>query len=199
MLNINSISKIVNKHPSMIKGCYIFGSRVYKTNNEDSDWDIILVVNNSVPEVEYKDELYNIHLITPDLFEKQIRDNHIRAIECIFAPNWAIIKPYEYNFIFKGNSFRHNISHTVSNSWVKCKKKLEQGDYYIGIKSLFHSLRIGMFANQFAKNNEIDFTQANYIWKELTSKNWTWKELDEKYKPLRNQILSDFRLTCSKI
>lgn len=198
MVDLNRIAKVVKKHPSMIKGCYVFGSRVYQTNKEESDWDIILVVNNSVPEVEYKDDLYNIHLITPDLFEKQLKDNHIRAIECVFAPEWAIIKPFEHNFSFKENSFRHNVSHIVSNSWVKCKKKLEQDDYYIGIKSLFHSLRIGMFATQFALDRKIDFTQANYIWDELSSKKWTWDELDTKYKPLRNKILSDFRLTCSK-
>jgi predicted nucleotidyltransferase len=198
VVNLIEVCKKVNKHPLMVKGCYIFGSRVYQTSNSESDWDIILIANNSSVDVEYKIENFNIHILTPDYFEKQLKENHIRAIECFYAPDWAIIKKYPINFYLKKDSFRHNISHTISNSWVKSKKKLVQGDYYIGIKSLFHSLRIGLFATSVIKNNSIDFTEANYIWNELKSKKWTWEELDEKYKPLRNQIMTDFRQICEK-
>lgn len=198
MVDLIKICKLVNKHPSMVKGCYLFGSRVYQTSNTNSDWDVILIANNSSIDVEYKVDNYNIHILTPSYFEKQLKDNHIRAIECFFAPEWAVIKPYPIEFILKKDSLRHNISHTVSNSWVKAKKKLGQGDYYIGIKSLFHSLRIGMFATNLIKEGKIDFTQANYIWNELDSKIWTWNELDEKYKPIRNDIMSKFREICQK-
>lgn len=198
MVDLIQICKMVNKHPSMVKGCYVFGSRIYQTSNSESDWDIILIANNSSVDVEYKIDNFNIHIITPDYFEKQLIDNHIRAIECFFAPEWAVLKKYNIDFKLKKNSFRHNISHTVSNSWVKAKKKLKQDDYYIGIKSLFHSIRIGMFAISLIKKNSIDFTEANYIWDDLNSKKWTWEELDQKYKPIRNKILTDFRLICEK-
>jgi predicted nucleotidyltransferase len=189
-----------NVHPLKVKGMYIFGSRVYGTVGPNSDYDIILIANASAPDVEVKGEKYNIHIIVPDLWDKLLRDNHIKAIECVFAPEWAQLIPYSslYDFVYKEESFRHNISHTVSNSWVKCKKKLEHGEYYIGIKSMFHALRIAEFGIQFAVTKHIQFDSANWIWDQLKSKEWTWEELETKYKMYRNQQLSEFRKAANK-
>jgi predicted nucleotidyltransferase len=197
---LEEICKEVNKHPKMVKGCYVFGSHVYGTSNNESDWDIVLIANASASEVEYKSDKLNVHILTPDKFAKDVRDNHIRAIECIFAPEWAILKPVinPEEFVYKQESFRHNISHTVSNSWVKCKKKLEQGDYHIGIKSIFHSLRIGQFGIQFASKGSIDFSENNWLWEELSSRTWSWDELKEKYQPLRNELMTSFRKLAEK-
>ena len=186
-------------HPSRVKGCYVFGSRVYGTSSENSDWDIILIANAPSYEVEVKSGDLNIHIITPDVALKYAKDNHIKAIECIMAPEWAKIIDFPFDFTFKEDSFRHNISHTVSNSWVKCKKKLEQGDYYIGVKSLFHSLRIANFGIQYGSTGKIDFSQCNWIWDEINSRTWTWEELKEKWQPIRNEYLSEFRKLARKV
>ena len=189
-----------NVHPLKVKGMYIFGSQVYGTVGPDSDYDIILIANASAPDVEIKGKKYNIHIIVPDLWDKLLRDNHIKAIECIFAPDWAQLIPYSnrFDFVYKEESFRHNISHTVSNSWVKCKKKLEHGEYYIGIKSMFHALRILEFGIQLAVTRHIQFDSANWIWDQLKTKEWTWEELETKYKMYRNQQLTIFRKVASK-
>jgi hypothetical protein len=82
---------------------------------------------------------------------------------------------------------------------VKCKKKLEQDDYHIGVKSLFHSLRIPMFATQIAISGRItDFSCANFIWDKIKRKRWTWEELDDEFRELRNQIQTDFRKVAEK-
>ena len=192
--------KITKSHRKKVFGAYVFGSRVYGTSSESSDWDIILIANSSSPEVEYKTDNLNIHVIVPDLADKYLRDNHIKAIECLCAPDWAVILPYYKwdEFVYKEDSFRHNISHTVSNSWVKCKKKMEQGDYYIGVKSMFHSLRIADFGVQFARERKINFESVNDIWDCISSKEWTWEELKDRYQPTRNQILTAFRTVTSK-
>ncbi len=195
---LEDISKITGKHPKLIHGCYLFGSRVYGTASIDSDWDIILIANASSPDVEYKIGDFNIHIVVPNQFKEWVRVNHIKAIECLFAPDWAIIKPFEIDFKFRDDRFRHNISHTVSNSWVKCKKKLAQGDYYIGIKSIFHALRIVSFGIEFAKSRKITFDSMNWLWEELNTKEWTWEELKDKYQPLRNILLTEFRTFVEK-
>jgi len=196
-----SLSRILDAskiHPSRVKGCYVFGSRVYGTASEDSDWDIILIANTSTYEIEIKSGDLNIHVITPDIALKYAKENHIKAIECIFAPDWARIIEFPFNFVYKENSFRHNISHTVSNSWVKAKKKIEQGDYYIGIKSIFHSLRIANFGIQYSKSGSIEFDSCNWIWNEITEREWDWTQLKERWQPLRNEYLSEFRQLASK-
>lgn len=94
---------------------------------------------------------------------------------------------------------KHFVSHINSNSWVKSKKKITQGDYYIGIKSIFHSMRIVMFGIQLAKYGVItDFTCANTLWKELNGSKFTWTQLDKKYKEYNNSLLSEFRKLSKK-
>ncbi len=205
---LEEICKVAKKHPLRVHGCYIFGSRVYGTSNYNSDWDIILICNSSSPEVEinqtstlsskFKGKELNIHLIVPDKFKQWSKVNHIKAIECLFAPDWAIIKKFDCDFKLSEKSLIHNISHSVSNSWVKSKKKLEQGDYYIGIKSIFHSLRIAQFGIEFVKYGKINFDVSNQIWSELNSKKWNWGELQEKYQPTRNKLMTEFRTLVRK-
>lgn len=185
-------------HPSRVKGCYVFGSRVYGTASETSDWDIILIANASSSEVELKSEKFNIHIIVPDVFKKLVEDNHVKAIECLFAPDWAKLQEFPCEFELKIKSLRHNYSHTISNSWVKCMKKMQQGDYYIGTKSIFHALRIADFGIQFVSKGSIDFTSSNHIWEDIQSKTWTWEELKEKYQPIRNSLLTQFKKITEK-
>jgi len=188
-------------HPSKVKCIYVFGSRVYGTSGYDSDWDFIMIANNAVSNQEIRSGDFNIHVIVPDEFEKMLKAHHPGAIECFFAPQeFRLLETIKFDFKISIPSLRHSFSHVSSNSWVKCKKKLEQGDYYIGVKSLFHSLRIPMFGIQIVKDGFIsDFSCANKIYDIIFSRNdWTWEELDEKFRTLRNQILTDFRKVTQK-
>lgn len=199
-------SDIINHsglHPKRVHNIYIFGSRVYKTNTDNSDWDIIIVANNSVEATELcglKKGIYNIHVYTPNKFQEDLDWHRINNLECIFAPEWAKLKEdRKWELKFDIAKLRHATCHISSNSWVKSKKKLLQGDYYQGIKSLFHSIRIPMFATQIATSGTIyDYEMANFIWNELISREWTWEELDNNFRNLRNNILTDFRKVCQK-
>jgi len=188
-------------HPSKVKCIYVFGSQVYSSINKNSDWDFIMVANNSVSNQEIRSGDFNIHVITPDEFDKMLKDHHPGAIECYFAPNeFKLLELIKFDFKLFIPSLRHSFSHVSSNSWVKAKKKLAQKEYYIGVKSLFHSLRIPMFGIQIVKFGKItDFTCANKIYDSIFSKNdWSWDELDNKFRHLRNQIMTDFRQITQK-
>lgn len=187
-------------HPSRIFNATIFGSQVYGTINKNSDFDIIIVANNSVESIEISNNNFNIHIYTPDKFKEDLEWHRINNLECIFAPDWAKLKEdIKYDFDLNLPKLRHAISHISSNSWVKCKKKIEQGDYYIGIKSLFHSLRIPIFGTQIAKYGHIyDFTSTNYIYQKIMSKRWNWEEIDLEFREERNKILIEFRKSANK-
>lgn len=197
---IEDIIRASKLHPSRIFNITIFGSRVYGTYNKDSDWDIIIVANNSVESTEIRNGLYNIHVYTPDKFQSDLDWHRPNNLECIFAPNWAVLKE-DKKFSFKLNlaKLRHASSHVSSNSWVKSLKKIDSGEYYIGIKSLFHSLRITMFSIQIVENNRIvDFSCANYIWNNIKSRRYTFDELDNEYRLLKNTLDSKFRKITNK-
>lgn len=199
-------------HPSRVFNVYIFGSQVYGTANKDSDWDVIMIANNSVESSELRRGLFNIHVYTPDKFQRDLDWHRINNLECIYAPDWAKLKETITFNDFKINSarLRHATSHISSNSWVKCKKKLLVADeYYIGIKSLFHSIRIPMFATQIMQHGKIvDFECANWVWDKLTFKDdphymrpklkWTWDQLDKDFKSVHNSVLTEFRKVTPK-
>ena len=192
-------------HHSKVKNIYVFGSQVYFNNNKrflnkNSDWDFIMIANNSIPNQEIRSGDFNIHVLTPDEFNKLLIAHHPTKIECFFAPEeFRLMETIKFDFKINIPSLRHSFSHTSSNSWVKCHKKLEQGDYYNGVKSMFHSLRIPMFGVQIAKTGKIeDYGCANKIWESIISKKWQWEELDLEFRKLRNKILSDFRSVTRK-
>jgi hypothetical protein len=196
MITREEVIKASGLHPSRILNIYLFGSRVYRNSNLDSDWDIIIIANTSYPEKEIISDKFNIHIMTVDRFSDGLDYHNIRNIECVLAPAWAKLQELHlFNLDIKLNKLRHSISHSNSNSWVKCKKKLSQGDYYIGIKSIWHSMRIAMFGTQLATYGNItDWECANDIWAELNSKKWSWEELDQRFRKFNNGILSEFRL-----
>jgi len=196
---LETIIKASGIHPSRVFNVYLFGSRIYQNNSNSSDYDFIVVANNSVEAIEIKNGLFNIHIYTPDKFKADLEWHRIKNLECIWAPDWAKLKEtIKYDFELNLVKLRHATSHISSRSWVKAKKKLEH-DYHSGVKSLFHSLRIPMFATQVATTGKItDFSSANFIWNKIKSKRWTWKELDKEFRELRNEILTEFRKTSEK-
>ena len=196
---LNDIVIASGKHPSRIFNIIIFGSQIYGTSNPNSDIDIIMIANNSYESSEIRSGKFNIHIYTPDKFRQDLDWHRINNLECIFAPDWAKLKEDIKFDDFKLNlpRLRHAISHISSNSWVKTKKKLAYNtsdEYYTGIKSLFHSIRIPMFGTQIAKYGRItDFSCANWVWDKLKSSKWTWHELDNEFREVHNNVLTEFR------
>ena len=200
--NLDLILKTSGIHPSRVFNVYLFGSSVYGTSNDKSDWDVIMIANNSVDSTEIRRGLFNIHVYTPDKFKADLNWHRINNLECIWAPDWSKLKEtIKFDeFKINKNKLRHALSHISSNSWVKCNKKLNvENEYYIGVKSLFHSIRIPMFGIQIAETGKIyDFSCANFIWDKIKKNHWTWPELDKEFRPLLNQTLSQFRKLVPK-
>ena len=153
--NLETIIKMSGIHPSRVFNVYLFGSQVYKTADNSSDWDVIMIANNSVDSTEIRRGLFNIHVYTPNKFRVELEWHRINNLECIYAPQWAKLKENISfdDFHINKNKLRHSLSYTSSNSWVKANKKINvENEYHIGVKSLFHSIRIPMFARLPSKN-----------------------------------------------
>lgn len=204
---LEDVIKASGLYPHKVHNVYLFGSRVYGTNGPDSDWDFIIVANNSVEALEVKSETpgikYNIHIYTPDKFKADLDWHRINNIECIFAPGWAKLKEdIKFNFVLDRKKLRHSISHASSHSWVKAKKKLELGEYHTGLKSFFHSIRMPMFASQLIRDGELtNFKISNFIWNRLNKdpeKKWEWNMINKEFRVTHNLMLSQFRSLAEK-
>jgi predicted nucleotidyltransferase len=201
MVDLKEILDVAKIHPKRAISAYVYGSRIYGTYTDESDWDISLIAKNSVESIEIKSDKYNIHIYTLDRWIKDLEWHNPKCLECHFAPENAILlEEHRHKLILELPKLRHAISHTSSNSWVKARKKIESGEYKIGIKSLFHSIRIPMFGSQIAKNSRIDdFSCANKLWKDLCSEEWDWESLDKEYHQMRNNVMSNFRNLAQKL
>lgn len=102
---------------------------------------------------------------------------------------------------------RKEFSSKASNSFVKCKKKLEveaikgnaEQNIYIGKKSLWHSLKIFIFGIELCETNEIHLENKilEEYYNDIITNEYTWEELKEKYQPIYNSLHSKFKLVCN--
>jgi predicted nucleotidyltransferase len=200
MLDIKEILEVAKIHPYRAISAYVYGSRIYGTSDENSDWDISVIAKTSVEAIELKTDQFNIHVYTWDRWVADLEWHNPKNLECHLAPERAILlEKQRHNLTINEARLRHAVCHVSSNSWVKARKKLEGGEYRTGVKSLFHSIRIPMFGSQIAQTGVIgDFSCANEIWKEIDSKQWDWTSLDERFRKDKNSVLTEFRKYAAK-
>lgn len=187
---------------SNIVGMYQYGSRLYGTNDEDSDWDFVVVVDElDVPYAQYETEDFDIHLLSAKHYKNLLLEHDIMALECFYQKD--PIMRFEVEFHISLPLLRKSISSVVNNSWVKAKKKMElpEEDSYIGLKSLLHSFRILDFGIQIAVMNNIHYSSANGLWIEMKDF-WVgthdWDFYYGEYKQQHNELMTQFRKVAPK-
>lgn len=183
-VSIDEIREIVDIPHHKIWNSYLYGSRVYGTNRENSDYDVMLVASSLDARKEIKGEKYNIHIITPDLFADDLSNYKMVPLECMFAPDYAKIQEKrEFPFTIDEKKLIKNILIQSNTSWIRAKFKLNENDILRGLKSVFHSLRILYFGRQLIKSGKIvDFSCANDLWNEIENCNEVeWKYFSKKY------------------
>lgn len=172
---------------------YEYGSTVYGTVTEDSDIDYIAVVESD------EDLLYGVRnencdytVYSESMFIKAIQDHKASVLECIFQHENDEYRKY---FELNTEKLRREFSSIASNSYVKCKKKIKDGDTRTGLKSLFHSLRILEFGIQIAISGKIrNYSCANHYLNTIMKIGGDWDMLHEVFKPIHNSLKSTFKI-----
>lgn len=183
-------------HPLKVKDIFIYGSQVYGSATETSDYDIAVVTGGVLlPHEEkrltVKGAKLNIHIYTPDVFADALKKHDIMNLECIFAPDWARLQ--EKTVYSKEIDVKKFISHNLTQSftsWKQGKMKLDDGNIEKGVRSIFHSLRMLMFAAQILEHGKItNFSVANELYEEILYCNeYDWDYYKEKYLPLKKEL-----------
>lgn len=180
-----------------------YGSKVYGNNDENSDDDFVVILksdDNIYEQIESPE--VDIHIISLPKYQKMLDEHHIMALECYFSDD--SLNPTG-KFKLDKEKLRKEISGKSSNSWVKAKKKmtLEEEDSHIGLKSLYHSIRILDFGIQIAETGQI------YNWKgnfhnfmkdnEVPEKDkYSWDYWDNRLKELYKDKKHYFKTVCPK-
>lgn len=178
-----------------------YGSRVYGTHKEDSDYDYMAIVpaNRKNTGEEYVRNKINIHIYNRYDFQQQLTQHKIHTLEAYCMPGGLISG--QFNFKLDITKLRHELSAKASHSFVKAKKKIEkEKDFYVGWKSLFHSLRILNFGLQMATQGKIrDYGAANQFWFDIRdAQEYNWDYFKQKYQPIYNELATEFRKAAPK-
>lgn len=193
---------------------YPFGSRVYGTNSNESDFDYVVVMRPGKLKAEptYNKDECHYQVYSPEEFLAKVKSHDIQALECIFLPEHMMSKVNGFNwlkeFTLDKAKLRESISTTANHSWVKGKKKLTiSSDYdkYAALKSIFHSIRILGLGIQLGTQGVIyRYNEMNWLWTELKKLgedyegDVLWNKINDRYKTLFNTISSEFKSLAPK-
>lgn len=197
---ITTIEAYINKHFPKNKGWALFGSSIYGTTNSQSDIDIIVIDDDLKGQTRHQGG-YDIQFISEVTFRNKLRECEIKILEFFFTDKKQLkIKVSEKDINW--NNLRSSISERSSHSFVKAKKKFKDQEFYIGKKSLFHSLRILKFGIQLATHKKIvDFSGANELLIPILSHPQDSESLDSllaQHKLIYNELHSQFKLLSPK-
>lgn len=189
-----------------MKHMIAFGSRVYGLINELSDYDNVLITDEFFNDYKLLSNV-DIEAFSPEKFKEELDKHSIKAIEVYFT-DISFFHSIGIYFNLDKNLLRHSVSAVVSNAYVKSKKKIIQGDVYVGLKSYFHCIRILKYANQLAENNylkfedHLDFLKPIYediiSHKEDEGNLELFKIIDNRHKDVLKELRHNFKLLCPK-
>lgn len=183
---------------------YVYGGQVYGVASNQSDLDYIAIVDSDKEEnhMEFSSsKKLDVNIFNEKSFLNMIEDNEITALECLSLPeSFILLQSKQYEFKPNLSKLREAISQKSSHSFVKARKKIRYGEYYIGRKSLWHSFRIIYFGIQMAKCGKItDFSAANHLYNDIVlNDNNDEKYYKTKYVGLHNELMTEFRKLAPK-
>jgi len=173
---------------------------VYGTQRDGSDYDFLVLACTMHKHKEFNDGYYNVHIKTPDLFYDELIDHKMSALECLYAPNFAKLQGFKVSGIEKfkidPTKLKRKSLSESHHSWNRARMMINDGDVYRGMKSLWHSMRILMFADQILNEGCIfDFSEANNYWDEINESNavkWNdFKKIMIQKKRMLENIIRD--------
>lgn len=192
-----------------------YGSTVYG-NKVASDHDIVIVIKHNPAlgsfNAKFTVENYDIQVYCEKTFMELVNDHDVMALECLSIPLKST-HVYDVYFFDRLSRFELNLaklrasfSKVSSNSYVKAKKKIiVEQDYNLesSIKSLWHSMRILQFGCQLASTGKIsNFAGSNDLYPKIIQSyidsGVNWEVIHEKWKPIYNDLSSDFKLLAPK-
>lgn len=195
--NLQDIIELSGIHPLKVRNVYVFGSRVYGYNRENSDFDVIMVAPNLEKHKEIRGDKYNIHIVTPDFFKDELFINYkMTYLECIFAPDWAKLQEKEkYDFQLNKDKIKKEILSQSYSTWRNAKQKMIEGDIMRGTKSAFHALKMLKFGIQIIEHNKIvNFAECNQLYKDFENQNfYEWDQIKDEYLNLKQELEKELK------
>lgn len=202
---------------SNVLNVFPYGSRVYGTNTEKSDYDFVVVLKNLETDsdrLDAPDEPISITTYTQESFQDRVNQHKLSVLECLFCPEDLVLKStVRFDFKLNLSALRASVSEKCSKDWNQAKKRFSDSQgwnpvtnqpyvrkVYEAKKSLFHCFRMLDFATQIIQQGKIvRFSSCNDLWEEIvTDPADTWEPYRAKYYEQYNNKLIEFRKLAPK-
>ena len=204
---LTEICKEFGLNEADIVNVYGYGSRIYGTHREDSDYDYVVVFKSAMlPDGSFKsnaksteDRSMQIICYSRGGFKAGLENYDISCIESLFLPSEFVVAkkwPFKMDKI-NIKEFASKIISKASASWHSAGLALSDGEYYHAKKGYYHAVRILDFAKQLKDSNftKLDFSTAKAYWYEISN------VADEEFKhyvkhnlyKFRDQLFNDLR------
>lgn len=184
-----------------------FGSQVYGLTTDLSDRDYLALCLDE-PKPEYLDTGYGkaeIESWDADDFKRKLQEHDIKALE-IFFENETLLSGLGFTFNLNKSKLRRSVSAVCSNAHVKAKKKIRDGELYIGLKSYWHVYRILFMFNILAETSTFkpsaykegltDVYEKIMSYRTAKDTSTIFKSLEDEYKVSLKALQHKFRLQC---
>ncbi len=186
-----------------ILNIYPYGSRVYGTNTEESDYDFIIVYKRSLlpngafrnNAISSKDRKIQAVCYSKGGFQDAINNYEIGALECLSLPKEAVVLENHVFQIHKWNpkEMGKKIISKASASWHLAAMQYKDEEIEMAKKGVYHALRILDFGEQIKDFRKIiSFNEAQVLYKQIMK-----EESDFKIKewiPLRDIKMDKLRI-----
>lgn len=177
-----------------IYALYPFGSMVYGTDRDSSDFDFILVtkkdknLTNNV--IIHNNFSYTI--VSYEQYLKDLMSHEIYALETYFLPESAItVRPASpWPFRLNVAMLKESIKKEMEKNFRKTEERFKNKESLRAIKTLFYGIRAAVFAKQIINFRKItNYAAADSYWEELKSINETnWAQFRDKYRKLYSSL-----------
>jgi len=215
-ININDFN-MVKIDEEDILGIYVYGSRLWGTDNENSDLDYAIILDNKSSIWKFHEKCYiqkesediDLHIMSVDYYEDLVRNCDEFGLS-IYFQKYPLLKYNDTVWIgeLSLQDLRKQFSSKANNSYVKAKKKLQDGEAKIAYKSLYHSIRILDFGRKIAEeiiaeeNRIYDMTSfgESIEWFEqcFEVEKLPWEEIHKIFKPIFNDYATEFKKLAPK-
>lgn len=181
-----------------------YGSRVYGSYTRYSDYDFIGIHSHFKHGEQCQvDDKTSIQCHTPESYQNALNEHSVSVVE-----SYLLSRPSGFSFSLHKPTLRESFSAKASNSFVKAKKKIiiPEESVEIGVKSLYHSIRILQYGIQIAttgtihdwKSSRFTLGRIRKIANETRNREELWGILKERYQPVYNHFSTQFRLVAPK-
>ena len=200
-----------------ILAIYRFGSYNYGTHHSASDRDYMVIATGLSPcatttttqqyrQATSESKDINLTFYTPDEFQKRLDNHFICTIEALAHPVYCCCGTATsptFTFTLDKDKLRSSISHIVSHSWLKARKKLVHSkDAYVAKKNVFHAFRILHCGIELCETGGIaDWKQWKPLYDEVMNKlrdSDDWSHWESVYKQPLHDLHTRFRALAPK-